>query len=97
MQYFTGRVKSASGFKEGSFKEWYPWYNNASTSLQKWISKMGAMMARASWSFWHVKEKIDFKKAGIQSSRLSPSSLTIADLQVRGMKTAHFDASGRRR
>ena len=42
---------------------------------------MGAMMARASWSFWHVKEKIDFKKAGIQSSRLSPSSLTIADLQ----------------
>ena len=34
-----------------------------------------------------------FKKAGIQSSRLSPSSLTIADLQVRGMKTALFDAS----
>ena len=59
--------------------------------------KMGAMMESASWSFWHVKEKIDFKKAGIQNSRLSPSSLTIADLQVRGMKTAHFDASGRRR
>jgi hypothetical protein len=38
-----------------------------------------------------------FKKAGIQSSRLSPSSLTIADLQVRGMKTAHFDASVHRR
>ena len=25
--------------------------------FKKWISKMGAMMARASWSFWHVKEK----------------------------------------
>ena len=76
MQYFTGRVKSASGFKEGSFKEWYQWYNNASASLQKWISKMGAMMEGASWSFWHVKEKIDFKKAGIQS--FSPQSI-VAD------------------
>ena len=76
MQYFTGRVKSASGFKEGSFKEWYQWYNNASASLQKWISKMGAMMEGASWSFWHVKEKIDFKKAGIQS--FLPQS-TVAD------------------
>ena len=41
MQYLTGRVKSASGFKEGSFKEWYPWCNNTSKSFQKWISKNG--------------------------------------------------------
>ena len=38
--------------------------------------KMGAMMESASWSFWHVKEKIDFKKAGIQS--FLPQS-TVAD------------------
>ena len=38
--------------------------------------KMGAMMEGASWSFWHVKEKIDFKKAGIQS--FLPQS-TVAD------------------
>ena len=39
---------------------------------------MGAMMERASWSFWRIK---DFKKAGIQGSCLSPLSLTITDLQ----------------